>query len=129
MAIDIQAIETLSQVSIGCDKQEPLLVNDSLFATFIVAEGFETDGTPINPALFASDNGGWVGVIEVVEGDLTLSLVSPLTDNGELTVKMAADISTPQTCIANVSVTNVALAAKRTVFRITIQVVDRKPVP
>lgn len=129
MAIDIQSIETLSQVAIGCDLEEPLLANDSLKATFIVAEGVDAAGVPVNPALFASDNGGWVGVVEVVEGTLPLTIDNPLADDGELTLRMAPDLSTPQTCIANVKVTNAALPAKRTVFRVTLTVVAEDPVP
>ena len=100
-----------------------------LFATFIVAEGEDASGVPINPALFATDNGGWVAGIDIVDGTLPLTVVNPLLDDGAITVKMVKDVSTPQVCVANVFVTNTALDAKRTIFQISVTVTARDPNP
>ena len=59
MTIDVAQIESFATVQIGADPDNPQYEGDTLEAVFVLAEDFLADGTPVNPAPFATDSGGW----------------------------------------------------------------------
>lgn len=94
MPIIPEQIETLATVPIGTDPDSPLFEGDTLDAIFVVAEGFQADGTAINPAPFGTDSGGWGAEVVMETGDtLTVVADTPLADDGQLVMRIALNES------------------------------------
>jgi hypothetical protein len=126
MAIDIQALELGDPVNIGATDSDRLIVGDSLKAQFFVAEGVEEDGTPITPALFDTDNGGWAGSIDI-EGSPFAASISGVDDTGEVTINIAPDTTTVGRHRYRIRVTNGTIPAKRYIIHGTIVVSPKYP--
>lgn len=96
MTIDPAQIDSLATVPIGADEDHPLYEGDTLEAVFILAEGVNADGSPINPAQFATDSGGWGAeiVMDTPSTNLAPTVDTPLLDNGQLVIRLALDEST-----------------------------------
>jgi hypothetical protein len=123
MTIDIQALELGDPVHIGATDKDKLIVGDSLKATFYIAEGMEQDGTPVVPALFATDNGGWTAAIEIDGNPFAASITpDPLEDSGEITINIAPDLTTAGRFEYLVRVLNASIPAKRYILHGTIVV-------
>ena len=94
MAIDVAQIESFATVTIGSDPDNPLYEDDTLEAVFVVAEGFDSTGAPINPALFATDSGGWGAEVEMEPEDLLpVTVDTPLLDDGQIILRLALGAS------------------------------------
>lgn len=127
MAIDIEKLETGFPVHIGNDPDNPLLVDDSFDFDFAIAENFEQDGTPINPADFTAD-GGWIGSV-VVEGAPFAVTISALDATGVYTISAAESLTTVGDHRYNVLINNAVLSAQRTIQKGTITIKPRFPPP
>jgi hypothetical protein len=123
MAIDIASLGTGEPVHIGHDPNDPLLANDSFKGQFQIAEDFEDDGTPINPADFTAD-GGWVGAI-TIEGTPFAASVSGFDAAGAYTLDIAESVSVVGTHRYNIVATNAVLSAQRTIQKGTIVISPR----
>ena len=94
MPIDVAQIESFATVTLGTDPENPQYADDTMEAVFVVAEGFQADGTPINPALFLTDSGGWEAEVEMEAGDtLAVTVDTPLLDDGQLILRLALGAS------------------------------------
>ncbi len=90
MTIDVAQINSFATVQVGNPPNNPLYEDDTLEAVFVVAEGFDTSGAPINPAPFATDSGGWGAEIEMdTASDLVPTVDTPLADDGQVVVRLA----------------------------------------
>lgn len=125
MAIVIEQIKTERPEHIGHDPSEPLLEGDSYDEAFTIAENFELDGTPINPADFTAD-GGWLGSVTVQGAAFTVS-ISTLDATGSYTLTIDEDdtLTFAGTHRYNVLATNVTLSKKRTIQKGTITIKER----
>jgi hypothetical protein len=70
-----------------------LYEGDSWEEPIQVAEGFESDGTAVNPAPFGTDSGGWEGLIRMEDSALPVTVDNPLADDGILTLRLAVGAS------------------------------------
>ena len=94
MTIDVAQIDSFATVAIGAPPKNPLYAGDTLEALYILAEGFDSTGAPIEPAPFLTDSGGW-GAEIVMGADSTLAptVDTPLADDGEIVIRLALDES------------------------------------
>lgn len=94
MSIDVAQIDSAATICIGSPPRSPLYEGDTLEALFVVAEGFDPLGVPINPAPFLTDSGGW-GAEVVMDADSTLAptVDTPLADDGQIILRLALDES------------------------------------
>jgi len=94
VAIDPAQLNSFATVTIGNDPENPLYEGDTLEAVFVVAEGFQPDGTPVDPAPFGTDSGGWGAEVIMATGDtLAATVDTPLTDDGQIVLRLALDES------------------------------------
>ncbi len=128
MTIDIQSMELGEHVHIGATDNDRQIVGDSLRAQFFVAEGKEEDDTPITPALFASDNGGWTFAIEIEGNPFAANVTpSPPEDTGEVTINVAPDVSVVGRHRFLVRALNATIPAKRQIIHGTLVISPKYP--
>ena len=125
MAIIIEQIKTERPQHIGHNPNEPLLEGDSYDEVFTIAEGFELDGSPINPADFSAD-GGWVGSVVTDTASFAVA-ISALDATGSYTLTIAEDdtLTFAGEHRYNVLATNASLSKKRTIQKGTITIKPR----
>ena len=94
MAIDVAQIDSFATVTIGSDPENPQYEGDTLESVYVLAESFLNDGTPVNPAPFLTDSGGWGAEVIMATGDtLTVTVDTPLADDGQIILRLALDES------------------------------------
>lgn len=125
MAIDISALETGDPVHIGAEPDAPLLAGDSARLSFTIAEAFDANDNPVNPADFTAD-GGWVGAIEV-EAPGFAATVTGFGSDGSYEVDWDDGVTTSKVGSHryNIFVTNAALSDKRTIQKGTFVISPR----
>jgi hypothetical protein len=128
MTIDVARIETEGTVCIGCPAN-PLFEGDTLEDVTVIAEGFLADGTPINPAPFASDDGGWEAeVVMDTESDLDVTVDNPLFDDGQiilrLTLNESSDKDGKHAGIVRISNPIGARTQQRSLFNFVVKITD-----
>jgi hypothetical protein len=125
MTIDIASLETGDPVHIGADPDAPLLAGDSIKASFTIAEAFDANDNPVNPADFTAD-GGWVGAIEI-EGDPFTANVTGFGTDGSYVIDWDDGVTATKVGSHryNIFVTNAALSDKRTIQKGTIVIESR----
>lgn len=125
MAIDISSLDTGDPVHIGADPDPPLLAGDSVRLSFTIAEAFDANDNPVNPADFTAD-GGWVGAIEL-EGTPFTANISGFGTDGSYEVDWDDGVTAAQVGPVryNIFVTNAVLSAKRTIQKGTFVISSR----
>ncbi len=128
MPIDVARLVSQATIAIGSPPASPLYEGDSLEDVTVFAEGFDTTGA-INPALFATDDGGWgAEVIMDPDSDLTVTVDTPLLDDGQVILRIAISESVNKAGVHHgfVRIFNpiAGRMQQRTLFNFMIQVTE-----
>jgi len=126
--IDPSQLDSLATVEIGVTPSAPLYEGDTLEDVTVVAEGFEPDGTPINPADFT----GWSAEVIMDSGDtLAPTVDSPLDATGQIVLRLALGESTDKVGKhrgnVRIFMPDPARTQQRTVFNFVIAITESPP--
>lgn len=133
MAIDISQVESRATVTIGVPAAAPLYEGDTLEAVYVLAEAFDSEGSPIEPAPFFTQDGGWgLEVVMDAASSLVPTVDQPTSDNGQVVVRLALGESLGKLGKhrGNVRAFNPVVGGRtqqRTLFNLAIMITEAPP--